>query len=548
MMTRSTACLPRSFSLAIAVAVLAPTPFGGQETPGLVLAGGRIFTGDPSRPWVEALAIAGDRIQAVGTSADIRARVGATTRVIDLGGGLVVPGFNDAHTHPGAMPEAVRLEGPPAMEHDPTLDEVGQRLKAAVGRTPARRWIFGEIGSAVLDDPAATRFALDRIAPDHFVMLWAWTGHGTLLNTAALKRLGVADEEPDPAGGFYRRMPGGKTVSGIAHEYAEYRLRQRVALEAPAQAHRDAFSRFAAEAAALGVTSIQAMMTDMPARQAAQVLAETDLPVRTRLIDFPLSDPKKWQALPARAAGSSRVTVSGTKWILDGTPIERLMFLRDPYADRELRGRLNYSADDLRQFLDAARAAGEQPMVHAVGDAAIDALLDGLEASGGDAWRPLRPRLEHGDLLQPDQFDRARRFGVVLVQNPSHFMIGPIMEARLGAARRARVHAIKSSVAAGVPLALGSDGPLNPFLNLMFAVTPAVNPREAVTLEQAVVAYTQGSAFAEMQERNKGTLAPGMWADLAVLSQDIFKIRVDALPKTTSVLTIVAGRIVHETK
>jgi predicted amidohydrolase YtcJ len=532
----------------LALAVLATSGSPAQETADLALVGGRIFTGVASRPWAEALAIAGDRILAVGTNAEIRPRAGAATRVIELGGRLVVAGFNDAHTHPGALPEALKLEGPPAVEHDPTLEEIVQRLKAAVARTPGSRWIYGEFGSAVLNDPEATRFALDRVAPDHFVMLWAWTGHGTLFNTAAMKHLGVSEEEPDPPGGFYRRMPGTKTVSGIAHEYAEYRLRQRLSLEAPAESQRDAFRRLATGAAALGITSIQAMMTAMPAAQTAQLLAGMDLPVRTRLIDFPLSDPKEWRAPATRVASSSRVTVSGTKWVIDGTPVERLMFLREPYADRDTRGRLNFEGGDLRQFFERARAAGEQPMIHAVGDGAIDAFLEGLEASGGDAWRPLRPRLEHGDLLQADQFDRARRFGVVLVQNPSHFMIGPIMETRLGAARRRRAHAIKSSVAAGVPLAIGSDGPLNPFLNLMFAVTPAVNPGEAVTLEQAVVAYTQGSALAEMQEKNKGTLAPGMWADLAVLSQDIFKIPVDALPKTTSVLTIVGGRIVHETK
>jgi predicted amidohydrolase YtcJ len=159
----------------------------------------------------------------------------------------------------------------------------------------------------------------------------------------------------------------------------------------------------------------------------------------------------------------------------------------------------------------------------------------------------LRPRIEHGDLLQPDQFARARRLGVIIVQNPSHFMIPAVMQARLGA-RTSREQAVKSSLAAGIPLAIGTDGPLNPFLNLMFAVTHVNNPPEALTLEQALTAYTQGSAFAEFQEQSKGTLAVGMLADAAILSQDIFKVPVEALPGTTSVLTILGGRIVHETK
>jgi len=135
----------------------------------------------------------------------------------------------------------------------------------------------------------------------------------------------------------------------------------------------------------------------------------------------------------------------------------------------------------------------------------------------------------------------------VLVQNPSHFMVAPVMRARLGL-RVARVEMVKSAVAAGIPFALGSDGPMNPFLNIMFAAINDVNPAQALTVEQAVIAYTRGSAYAERMENVKGTLAPGQLADLAVLSQDIFRIPLPELPKTVSVLTVVGGRIVHESR
>ncbi len=224
------------------------------------------------------------------------------------------------------------------------------------------------------------------------------------------------------------------------------------------------------------------------------------------------------------------------------------MLLRAPYSDRSTtRGRSNFSSEDLRGFLKASLDANEQPMLHAVGDGAIDLVLDALERTGAEKWQPLRPRIEHGDMLEPAHFARAQRFGAVLIQNPSHLMLADLGRQRLGD-RLARTSLLKSTIAANVPVAFGSDGPLNPYLNLMFATLNANNPSEAITREQAIRAYTSGSAFAEMQETQKGTIAPGMLADLAMLSQDVFSVSTDALPGTVSVMTIVGGRVVFERK
>jgi predicted amidohydrolase YtcJ len=148
-------------------------------------------------------------------------------------------------------------------------------------------------------------------------------------------------------------------------------------------------------------------------------------------------------------------------------------------------------------------------------------------------------------MFEPAHVDRAKRQGVVVVQNPSHFMVAPTMRARLGERVR-RTTLVKTIVRAGIPFALGSDGPMNPFLNIMFAGINEVNPAEALTIEEALTAYTAGAAYAEMMERHKGTLAPDMLADLAILSQDIFNVPPPELPKTVSVLTIVGGRVVHD--
>jgi predicted amidohydrolase YtcJ len=530
--------------LLLLVATLA---LAAPQAPDLLILNARVFTGVEGNPWAEAVAVTGERIARVGTTADLRGLAGATTRVVDAEGRLVIPGINDAHVHIGALPPGTELEGPSPMEHDPTLAEIQARVKAAASKAPAGQWIFGAIGAGVLDDPKATRFALDEVAPGHPVALTSWTGHGTLYNTAALRRLGVADDEPDPPGGFFVRVPGSRALSGVAHEYADFILRQRISAEAGQPAQIAAARRFGQEAAAFGITSLQQMATSQPIPETTATFTAAALPQRVRLIDVPMTGLAAWQAPASRGTrGGDRLTVSGTKWIMDGTPVERLMFLREPYADRpDTRGRLNFPPADLTTFLRRAMDAREQPMLHLVGDAAIDALLDALEQTGGERWQALRPRLEHGDLLEPSHFARARRFGVVLVQNPSHFMIPAVVAARLGP-RAERAFMLRTTLEAGVPVALGSDGPLNPFLNLMFAGIAANNPAQAMTREQALIAYTRGAAFAEFQEQHKGTIAPGMLADLAMLSQDIFTVPPDALPGTTSLLTIVGGQVIHE--
>jgi predicted amidohydrolase YtcJ len=539
--------LPLGLTLALALGYLAQPGSG----PDIVILNARIYTGDSAHPWAEAVSIRSNKIDVVGTTAAIKASSGNAARTIDAGGRLLIPGFNDAHAHPAAMPDATLLEGPPAVEHDPTLDEVIARITTAMPKTPAGRWIVGEIGSTVLDDPRATRATLDPLTPDRPLMLHAWTGHGTIFNTAALRALRVGDTEPDPPGGFFGRMPDGRTLTGLAHEYAEYDLRRRLTMIPDRAAQVKAFEAFAAEVASLGITSVQAMMTAYPAEDAASWIATANLPVRLRLIDFPITPMKDWREPASRRArpGSPLVTISGTKWILDGTPIERLALLRAPYADApKTSGRQNFTGVDLREFLHRAFDAHEQPMLHAVGDGAIAVALDAIEDTGGARWQALRPRIEHADMLQAADFARAVRMGVTIVQNPSHLMIAPLLQQRFGPERMARTDQIKAAIAAGVPFAIGSDGPINPFLNIMFAAMNPANPSQALTVEQAVTAYTRGSAAAELSERQKGTIAPGMLADVALLSQNIFTVPISDLPRTTSVLTIVNGRVVHEAK
>jgi predicted amidohydrolase YtcJ len=292
--------------------------------------------------------------------------------------------------------------------------------------------------------------------------------------------------------------------------------------------------------AQFGITSVQ-VMPGMPVDEFATLLKEADVTLRVRIIHFPTAADER---LPAKAP-RQRGQPSGIKWVLDGTPVERGAAQRAGYADRPAtRGELNFSPAFVRTALGDAAARGEQSLFHCAGDRCAETVLAAMESMGDVDWAAARLRIEHGDGVLEDLMPRAARLGVVVVQNPTHFTIGELLVERFGA--RHRYQPLRSLLQAGVRLALGSDGPMNPFLNILLASTHPARPEEALTREQALDAYTRGSAFAEHAEREKGTLAPGQLADLAILSQDIFQVPVDALPATHSVLTLVGGQIVHD--
>jgi predicted amidohydrolase YtcJ len=236
---------------------------------------------------------------------------------------------------------------------------------------------------------------------------------------------------------------------------------------------------------------------------------------------------------------------TATKYILDGTPIERSAALTQPYNDRpDTSGTMDWSDDEIRNMVNVAARTHRPLLLHVAGDRPYATIFGAMNATTAH-WPALRVRIEHGDFIKAYVAD-AKRFGVVVVQNPSHFMLGSLTTERIGAERQRDFQPLRSLIEQGIPVAIGSDGPLNPYLNIMFATIHANNPPEAITREQAVVAYTRGSAYAEFAELMKGRIAPGMLADLAVLSQDIFTVPAPDLPKTEADVTIIGGKVVHE--
>jgi predicted amidohydrolase YtcJ len=502
---------------ATAILALLFLPLAATAEPSLVLLHGTVFTGDPAKPWAEAVAIEGNKISAVGTSEQIARLAGPATRVIDVGNRVVIAGINDAHMHPGFATPVFAID----RGIDATWAQIGAAIASAAEESPADLWITATIGPGILLDPNIDSTTLDELAPGRRILLQEFSGHGMILSSAALEALGIAPDAPDPFGGWYGRDRAGR-IDGHAHEYADFAAGRKLANMASDEELVADIRAMSVEAVRYGITSVQAMPA-LDERRFAAGLAQSDVPLRVRIMHFPMSNGDA-KALPRGSA---------MKWILDGTPIEKGAALRKPYAGGG-EGRLNFR--DMAPLVKVAADGDHQLLVHAAGDRTIS------EALALFAKHPTlkRPRIEHGDGLQKDLIPLAKKTGAVVVQNPSHFPFRNTYP-------EGDYFLVRSLVKNGIPLALGSDGPLNPYLNIMLATHREDSREEALSREEAVIAYTRGSAYAEMKEKEKGTIAPGMLADLAALSQDIFKVPSSALPGTESVLTIIDGKVVHST-
>src|SRR5512143_1121133 len=306
-----------------------------QDAADLVLFDGKLFTGDAARPTAEAVAIRGERIVAVGTSKEIVALAGEKTRRIDLRGRLVTPGFNDAHMHFGAQPQGVHLE---FGSLEPSWDETKAAIAAAAARAPAGTWIFGSVGSTIVMNEDVTRFELDRLAPEHPLILAAYYGHGYVFNGKAMALLGIDKLQADPLGGYFERVAGSRRINGRAWEYAQWRA-NRTLIDRVADADQIAALRaWADEAAAFGITSVQ-VFPGTSIDHFVRMLDAAQLPIRVRTMALSLTTPEgrdlsEIRGLPKLRSTDPHVTVSGIKWILDGTPFERGAALRRPYGDR----------------------------------------------------------------------------------------------------------------------------------------------------------------------------------------------------------------------
>ncbi|MGB9312789.1 MAG: amidohydrolase [Candidatus Acidiferrales bacterium] len=544
----------------LAAGAVATLVCGQESIPDRILFNGKIFTSDVAHPYVQALAIRGERIVATGETDKIRALAGPQTKQIDLAGRTVIPGINDAHYHLGVTPSNefyLRFKSP-----DPTLAEVSEAIVAAVPQTHEGTIIYGLIGPDAYSDLQLNRDFLDELVHDRPIILRTVSGHAAVLNSAALTKFGIPDGKTDPLGGRYERNPDGR-LTGVLREYAALDLVRKLtdlASESDAVKElREKLSGFAK----LGITSIQDMSNAIAPERCLALLDKVPSPIRVRVIRMPGSTPNgrdTREGLEVLHHRSGLVTVDGTKWMLDGTPLEGTFATRQAQAalfaevrQAQISGtvaaaldhafatlELTFPREQISAMLEESLKLNDQLIVHVSGYPSASAMLDAMQSSGGKAtWADRRVRFEHGDGLFPDLLPRVKEMGIIVVQNPSHAAHGM---------RSAQARPLKSFLVAGIPLALGSDsgGPVNPYRDIMFAITHPDRPSEAISREQAVIAYTLTSAYAEFAEKDKGSLEPGKLADLAVLSQDIFSVPTAELPKTQSVLTLVGGKSVYD--
>ena len=533
----------------------------GRPAADLIVTNARVWTVDPDRPEAEALAILGDRLVAVGSRAEVEAWRGPSTEVIDAGGRRVLPGFNDAHVHfVDGSAKLSRVD----LKDARSPEEFTRRIAEAARALPKGQWVLGgnwdDQGFARPQLP--TRQWLDATTPDHPVWVDRYDGHMAVANSLALKLAGVTAATKDPPGGEIVRDARGEPT-GLLKD-AAMGFVSKVVPPLTAEARLDVVRQGLKHAASLGVTSVQDMNPGYE-----DVAAYADLLERgeltARIYAAPLETQWEDQAkIGLRPAfGSPWLRLGVLKGYADGSLGSTTAYFFEPYLDAPgTRGLLSdemQPLEGIRERLVKADAAGLQLCLHAIGDRAIamtlDLFEDVLKANGP---RERRWRIEHSQHVAPADFDRYARLGVIASVQPYHAIDdGRWADARIGPERSKTTYAFRSFLDHGVRLALGTDwfvAPLNPMETLYAAVTRATLdgkrpggwvPEQKITLAEAIAAYTTGSAYAEFQEKQKGSLTPGKLADLVLLSQDVFAIPPAAIKDVVVETTIVGGKVVY---
>jgi predicted amidohydrolase YtcJ len=532
----------------------------------LIIVNANVKTMNARQPSAEAVAVIGTRIVAVGSNSEIRQYAGGgDTRVIDAKGALVLPGFNDAHVH--FMSGGFQLSSVD-LRDAATPQEFAERIRRFAEKLPHGRWITGgdwdheRWASADLRSaPLPTKELVDSFTPDRPVFVSRLDGHMALANSYALRLAGITRDTPDPPGGLIVRDSKSGEPTGILKDSAMAPVYSKI--PEPGFEEKLAAARAATEhAARLGVTSVQDVSAGADVAVYQTLLDRGELKTRIYAV-APLGAWKQLADVGVRKAfGSDMLRIGGLKAFSDGSLGSTTALFFDPYGDApETRGLgSGLPEGEMLKRVQSADRNGLQVMIHAIGDRAnqeVLAIYERVAREHGD--RDRRFRIEHAQHLRAAEIKRFAALGVVASMQPYHAIDdGRWAEKRIGPERIKGTYAFRSLLDAGAVLAFGSDwtvAPINPLLGVYAAVTRRTldgkNPRgwvpeQKVTVDEAVRAYTFGSAYAEFADGVKGTVAPGKLADLVILDRDIFRIDPVEIEKARIVTTIVGGRVVYE--
>ena len=544
--------------------MLASTVAAGAADPraDLVLTGGTVVTLDPARPRATALAVRGGRIVRVGDDADVRALAGPRTQTIDLAGRTVLPGLADAHVHTegvGAALETLSLVGAAS------LDEAVERVRRAAAALPPGEWLLGR-GWDQNDWPDKrfpTAAALDAVSAGHPVYLTRVDGHAGWANSKAMELAGITASTVDPTGGRILRGEGG-APSGVFVDRAQGLVTSKVPA-APREVRKRRLLRGLRAAAEAGLTSVHdaGVGLDTVALY-KELLAEDALPVRVYVMIAMDEFLARGGGLrPEIGLGDGRLTVRAIKVVSDGALGSRGALLLAPYADEPgTRGLRTVDPARFREVLRVAVMRGFQVNTHAIGDGANRLVLDAYEqalagAPGGGAQR--RFRIEHAQVIAPEDVPRFKAIGVIPSVQPTHCTSDMYWATdRLGPERAKGAYLWQTFLRQGVVLAGGSDAPVESIAvlpGLYAAVTRqdakgwpegGWHPEERVSIEDAIRMFSAGAAWAAFEEKERGTIAPGMRADLTIVTRDVTAVPAADILKTEVALTIVGGRVVYD--
>jgi len=534
----------------------------------LILVNGKVWTENPAQPTAQAVALDGSRILAVGDDATIRKLAGPDTRIIDLGGRLLLPGFNDSHVH------FVIGGGSLITVHLGTANsqaEFKERIAQFARTLPKGAWLRNGLWDHQRWNPPVLpdRQLIDDVSGDHPAFLWRLDGHMALVNAQAMKLAGIDRNTKDVPGGEIERDKDGNPT-GILKDAATA-LVERVMPPLSPEEEDQAMDAAMREAAAHGVTSVQNMADTSVDQSQPDNFREFQKIERAGKLTVRI-----YEALPVRdwktladagivaPFGSSYLRLGNLKAFADGALGSETAWMDEPFTNNPAkRGLASPDLLDVEHFYESMRQAdkaGLQLTIHAIGDRANRTILDlyaRLEKDNGPADR--RPRIEHAQHLHPEDYARFAKLGVIVSMQPYHAIDdGRWAETVIGPQRIKSSYAWKSLLDAGAKLAFGSDwpvAPLDPVKGISAASTRRTLdgknpngwiPEQRISVAQAVHAYTIGSAFAEHQETVKGSIEPGKLADLVVLSDDIFTIPPEAIEKTKVDMTIFDGKVIYQ--